>query len=430
MFRASREDGHHPQDYSDSLKLKESISWSSIATETPSFRYKKGDLSESAGMCIFPYRSDDCLMLLAYLNSSVALSFLAILAPTLNVKLTEVEELPVLFEPGQWDDAAKLALQSIAICRDDSCTLEASWRFQQCPLINATTTISTAFSNWNRDCRARFNELKSNEEELNRIFARIYHLEGEVPIEVPDDKVSVRRADLVCDVKSLISYGVGCIFGRYSLDKPGLVLADQDSTVADYLKKVPESKLVPNEDNILPITETAWFDDDIVDSFCRFLAAAYGAETLGQNVGFIENALGCDLRTYFAKGFYADHLKTYQKRPIYWLFQSPKKSFSCLVYMHRYSETTVGEILTKYLRPLQSKLRSRIDILSREKTAKSEKEINRLSGQMQELSDWERDVVYDLAQKHVRIDLDDGVKVNYNKFPHALAKVPGLSDWK
>jgi hypothetical protein len=282
--------------------------------------------------------------------------------------------------------------------KDDYNSFETSWKFESHPLIQpGEPLVEKQFTRWQEECQERFDNLKSNEEELNRIFVRIYHMEGEVPIEVPDDKVSVRRADLVRDVKSLISYGVGCIFGRYSLDTPGLVLADQGSTVADYLKKVPESKLVPDEDNILPITETAWFDDDIVDSFCRFLVAAYGENTLGQNVAFIENALGCDLRTYFAKGFYADHLKTYQKRPIYWLFQSPKKSFSCLVYMHRYDESTVGEILTGYLRPLQGKFRARIDLLEKEKTAKGEKEANRLRAQVQELEEWERNVIYHLA---------------------------------
>jgi type II restriction/modification system DNA methylase subunit YeeA len=251
-----------------------------------------------------------------------------------------------------------------------------------------------------------------------------------VPIEVPDDKVSVRRADLARDVRSLVSYGVGCILGRYSLDRPGLVLADQGSTVADYLEKVPEPTLVPDADNILPITDAAWFEDDIVDSFYRFLVAAYGEDSLGDNVAFIEGALGCDLRTYFSGHFYADHLRVYQKRPIYWLFQSPRKSFSCLVYMHRYDESTVGEILTGYLRPLQGKLRSRIELLEKSKSARDAREANRLRAQVQELADWERDVIYPLAHERVSIDLDDGVKVNYNKFPHALAKVPGLSNWK
>jgi hypothetical protein len=411
----------------------EGFTWSRISSSRISARYiPSGFIPTSVGSICTSSDRDVLICMMAFVNSSVADAMLRLLAPALHFTCGPLNMLPYAVgtseDERQIDDFAK---SCVSLCKTDWDVFETSWDFHSHPLAQpGEPLVERQFERWQQECQSRFDELKSNEEELNRIFVRIYHMEGEVPIEVPDDKVSVRRADLVRDVKSLISYGVGCIFGRYSPNTPGVVLADQGSTVADYLKNVPEPKLMPDEDNILPITETAWFDDDIVDSFCRFLAAAYGAETLGQNVGFIENALGCDLRTYFAKEFYADHLKTYQKRPIYWLFQSPKKSFSCLVYMHRYSETTVGEILTKYLRPLQSKLRSRIDILSKEKTAKSEKEINRLSSQVQELSDWERDVVYDLAQKHVHIDLDDGVKVNYNKFPHALAKVPGLSDWK
>jgi hypothetical protein len=410
--------------------FSEGISWTQLTTGDSSFRIKEeGTFIESAS-CMCAGTDISNYYLIGMLNSAPVNYILRGLNPTMHFQTGDVDRVPFgLYENPERIE--ELSLSNIQISQDDYNSFETSWKFESHPLIQpGEPLVEKQFTRWQEECQERFDNLKSNEEELNRIFVRIYHMEGEVPIEVPDDKVSVRRADLVRDVKSLISYGVGCIFGRYSLDTPGLVLADQGSTVADYLKKVPESKLVPDEDNILPITETAWFDDDIVDSFCRFLVAAYGENTLGQNVAFIENALGCDLRTYFAKGFYADHLKTYQKRPIYWLFQSPKKSFSCLVYMHRYDESTVGEILTGYLRPLQGKFRARIDLLEKEKTAKGEKEANRLRAQVQELEEWERNVIYHLAHNHVHIDLDDGVKVNYNKFPHALAKVPGLSDWK
>lgn len=414
------------------FSFKPNVTWSVISSGIPAFRYTpQGSMFDGTGSCLFGPEKNLSLVQ-GFLNSTSAQKIASIMSPTLTFEIGQIARYPILaIEEDEESAVLKIVSHNRQITRFDWDSFEVSWDFKSHPLTRpGEHLIERQFVRWQQECQERFDTLKANEEELNRTFAHIYHMEGEVPIEVPDDKVSVRRADLVRDVKSLISYGVGCIFGRYSLDVPGLVLADQGYTVADYLKKVSEPKLMPDEDNILPITETAWFDDDIVDSFCRFLTAAYGEDTLGQNVAFIENALGCDLRTYFAKGFYADHLKTYQKRPIYWLFQSPKKSFSCLVYMHRYSEATVGEILTKYLRPLQSKLRSRIEILSKEKAAKSEKEINRLSSQVQELSDWEREVIYPLAHDHVHIDLDDGVKVNYNKFPHALAKVPGLSDWK
>ena len=353
---------------------------------------------------------------------------LSFISPTLDYNCGYIRKIPFArISRSTQREIMGIVSRCITLSHTDWDSFETSWDFKRHPLVRGTL-VSEAFDAWSAECRERFDQLKANEEELNRIFARIYHMEGEVPIEVPDDKVSVRLADLKRDVKSLISYGIGCLFGRYSLDKPGLVLADKGSTGEDYLGQVPKPKLMPDEDNILPITQgNAWFDDDIVDSFYRFLAAAYGEDTLDANVSFIEDALGCDLRTYFARDFYNDHLKTYQKRPIYWLFQSPKKSFSCLIYMHRYDEGTVGDILTKYLRPYEGKLRGRIELLSRSEAAKK---ADALRTQVDELEGWERDVMYQLAHDRVHIELDDGVKVNYNKFPNALAKVSGLSDWK
>jgi hypothetical protein len=411
------------------LYFKMGLTWGRISSSDIAFRkVAKGTLFGDAGPVGFTSKGVTNY-LLGFLVSSVMQNLVEYLNPTMNYQITDIVRLPLLIEQDSKVDGIVSA--SIETCKIDWDAFETSWDFESHPLAQpGESLVERQFERWRRECQSRFDELKANEEELNRIFARIYHMEDEVPIEVPDDKVSVRRADLARDVRSLVSYGVGCILGRYSLDRPGLVLADQGSTVADYLEKVPEPTLVPDADNILPITDAAWFEDDIVDSFYRFLVAAYGEDSLGDNVAFIEGALGCDLRTYFSGHFYADHLRVYQKRPIYWLFQSPRKSFSCLVYMHRYDESTVGEILTGYLRPLQGKLRSRIELLEKSKSARDAREANRLRAQVQELADWERDVIYPLAHERVSIDLDDGVKVNYNKFPHALAKVPGLSNWK
>ena len=407
------------------------ICWGLITSSDNSFRVKPSGYPYSSGSpSIFNKNREEMLVALASLNSSVSTKLMQAINPTLNATVGAVSSLPFpRIESAT--HVQETVERNVSLSRTDWDAFEISWDFESHPLAQpGESLVERQFERWRRECQSRFDELKANEEELNRIFARIYHMEDEVPIEVPDDKVSVRRADLARDVRSLVSYGVGCILGRYSLDRPGLVLADQGSTVADYLEKVPEPTLVPDADNILPITDAAWFEDDIVDSFYRFLVAAYGEDSLGDNVAFIEGALGCDLRTYFSGHFYADHLRVYQKRPIYWLFQSPRKSFSCLVYMHRYDESTVGEILTGYLRPLQGKLRSRIELLEKSKSARDAREANRLRAQVQELADWERDVIYPLAHERVSIDLDDGVKVNYNKFPHALAKVPGLSNWK
>lgn len=411
--------------------FREGISWSSISKESLSMRVSPSShMFVGGGSTCFASKAK-LIYLLGLTNSCVTTAIKRIINPTTNFSEGPVGDIPVIMPSNEEQSSITYLVDScVKISEDDWDVFETSWDFTQHPLVRGTL-ISEAFDAWSAECRERFDTLKANEEELNRIFAHIYGMEKEVPIEVPDDKVSVRLADLQRDVKSLVSYGVGCIFGRYSLDKPGLVLADQSSTVDDYLAQVPEPALMPDEDNILPITQgNAWFDDDIVDSFYHFLAAAYGEATLDENVSFIESALGCDLRTYFVRDFYDDHLKTYQKRPIYWLFQSPKKSFQCLVYLHRYDEGTVGDILTKYLRPYEGKLRSRIDLLSRSKAAKDLKEADALRAQVDELEGWERDIMYQLAHNRKRIDLDDGVKDNYNKFPHALAKVSSLSNWK
>jgi hypothetical protein len=322
-----------------------------------------------------------------------------------------------------------------SLVKNDYDSFENSWDFTRHPLLPQThgehVCIADTFNDWSAECRDRFDTLKSNEEELNRIFAEIYGLEGGVPIEVPDDKVSVRLADRARDIRSLISYAVGCMFGRYSLDEDGLVLADQGSTLADFREKVPDATFVPDPDDVLPILDGEWFEDDIVTGFRRWLAAAFSDATLDANVRFIEDALGKDLRTYFIKDFYADHLKVYQKRPIYWLFQSPKKGFSALVYMHRYDASTVGTILSRYLREYEDKIRRRLTSLeASDASVRDQREATRLRSRLVELEGWERDVIYPLAQKRMPIDLDDGVKANYNKFPRALAKVPGLSDWR
>ncbi|ACV21361.1 Type I restriction-modification system methyltransferase subunit [Slackia heliotrinireducens] len=426
-FESAEKNGNHAQDYSDDLKFRPYITWSDVTSGEQSFRLKTNDLSEMTGMGIYP-DDDSRNALLGLLNSSVAKRYLELLAPTMHLKIRELGSIP-WNDDSRCDEVRRTVDTNVAVARKDWDSFETSWDFERHPLAR-TSRVEDAFALWQSECRSRFDQLKANEEKLNRVFARIYGMEGEVPIEVSDDKVSVRLADLQRDVKSLISYGVGCIFGRYSLDAPGFVLANQGDTARDFLAKVPDPSFVPDEDNILPVLDAEWFDDDVVTQFYRFLAAAYGESTLDENVAFIEGALGCDLRTYFVRDFYSDHVKTYQKRPIYWLFQSPQKGFSCLVYMHRYSEGTVGEILTKYLRAYEDKLRLRVQVLGRSERAADLKAADRMRAQISELEAWEKEVVYPLAHERVAIDLDDGVKINYNKFPHALAKVQGLSDWR
>jgi len=237
-------------------------------------------------------------------------------------------------------------------------------------------------------------------------------------------------------IKELISYAVGCMFGRYSLDKPGLILANQGETLDDYLIQVPNPSFMPDKDNVIPILEGEWFVDDIVSCLCEFLKVAFGAEKYSENISFIEEALGKDLRTYFMKDFCNDHIKRYKKRPIYWLFSSPKGSFNALIYMHRYSPDTVSILLNSYLREYIHKLRAKVSQLEhqlgagalteREKMI-TNKEIDRLKDVIAELEAWESKVILPLAEKRLEIDLDDGVKVNYVKFSGAVRGIPGLA---
>ncbi len=307
------------------------------------------------------------------------------------------------------------------------------------------------------EVNARFDQLRANEEELNRIFARIYNMEGEVPIEVEDKYVSVARifdtAEEIPEsyrgnryvrtkrdeIVSLISYAVGCMFGRYSLDVDGLVLADQGATLDDYLAKMPDPEHVsflPDENNVLPVTDDEYFSDDVVARFVDFVRVAYGAETLEENLRFVADALGGKgtprevIRAYFLKDFYADHCQTYKKRPIYWLFDSGKKcGFRCLVYMHRYRPDLIARIRTEYVLPQQERYRARLARIDdsaaiaegRQKAALA-KEKKRVSDQAAELAAYE-EKIHHLADQMIAIDLDDGVKVNYAKFADVLAKV-------
>lgn len=320
-----------------------------------------------------------------------------------------------------------------------------------------STLLADKYEARKAEVNARFEQLRANEEELNRIFAKIYNMEGEVPIEVEDKYVSVARifdtADEIPEsykgnkyvrtkrdeITSLISYAVGCMFGRYSLDVDGLVLADQGATVDDYLAKVPDPDYVtfmPDSDNVLPITDDEYFDDDIVRYFIDFVRTVYGEETLEQNLAFIAEALGGKgtsrevIRTYFLKDFYKDHCQTYKKRPIYWLFDSGKKNgFKCLVYMHRYQPDLLARIRIDYVHEQQERYRAQIGYANdalvsaeRGERVRLDKRIKKLNDQLKETIAYE-EKLHHLADQMIKIDLDDGVKVNYAKFQDVLAKI-------
>ncbi|MBR6059867.1 MAG: hypothetical protein IKP58_17000 [Victivallales bacterium] len=290
--------------------------------------------------------------------------------------------------------------------------------------------ISKQFERWRQEAEKRFQQLKQNEEELNRIFIDIYGLQDELTPDVEDKDVTVRRADLQREIRSLISYAVGCMFGRYSLDVPGLAYAGGEWDASKY------TTFQPDKDAIIPICDDEYFDDDIVGRFVRFVETVYGKETLEENLRFIADALGGKgtsrevIRSYFINDFYPDHLKVYQKRPIYWLFDSGKKNgFKCLIYMHRYQPDTIARIRTDYVHEQQARYRTSITNLEQRMNNASSSERVKLSKQLSKLQDQAEELrvyeekIHHLADQMIKIDLDDGVKVNYAKFQDVLAKI-------
>ena len=307
---------------------------------------------------------------------------------------------------------------------------ETSWDFQHHPLLRKVPTIAEAFDQWQAECDDCFNQLKANEEELNRIFIDIYGLQDELTPEVEDKDVTVRKADLGRDIRSFISYAVGCMFGRYSLDEDGLVYAGGEWDANKY------ASFAADEDNIIPICDDEYFEDDIVGLFVEFVKTVYGAETLDENLKFIADALGGKgqpkdvIRNYFLSDFYSDHCKIYQKRPIYWLFDSGKKNgFKALIYMHRYQPDTIARIRTDYVHEQQARYRTvmadleqRIANSSTGERVKLKKKLAKLQAQDMELRNYE-EKIHHLADQMISIDLDDGVKKNYAIFQNVLAKI-------
>jgi hypothetical protein len=295
--------------------------------------------------------------------------------------------------------------------------------------------------------------LHKNEEELNRHFIEIYDLQKELTPEVPLDEITLLKEETSIENGQLIfhanevfnqfvSYAVGCMFGRYSLDKEGLILANQGETLEDYLAKIGTSaelsnRFMPDDDNIIPVLDDEWFEDDIVGRFYAFLKVSFGASNFDKNLAFVEECLGKDIRKYFVKDFYADHIKRYKKRPIYWMFSSPKGSFNVLIYMHRYIPDTLNKILNEYLIQYREKLKTRIEHLdhiivtgSSSEQTRAQKDKDKLKLVILELIDYERDILRPLAIERISIDLDEGVLVNYNKFGKAIKDVDGLNDAK
>ncbi len=439
IFNHAKADGRNVQDYPSELKFVPSLSWSLITSSKPAFRYKECNLSDIAGMSLFADK-DKILRYLGLLNSKVALEVLRLLAPTINFQAGDIARIPIVTEVNSSEEIISTVDSNIAISKLDWDFFETSWEFKTHPLICCEEDeVSVAFEMWSKECDERFKQLKTNEEELNRIFIDIYGLQDELTPEVEDKDVTVRKADLQRDIKSLISYAVGCMFGRYSLDVDGLAYAGGEWDESKY------KTFIPDADNCIPITDEEYFEDDIVGLFCAWLKKVYGEDTLEENLDFIANALGNKgktsrevIRNYFLTDFIKDHIKTYQKRPIYWIFDSGKQNgFKALVYMHRWNADTIGNVRVEYLHRIQRVYEKEITRMQEiidnshdnKEISNATKRKEKLQKQIKETKDYDAKIAH-LALSRIDIDLDDGVKVNYEKVQtadgkkmHILAKI-------
>ena len=437
----------------------EGITWSTLASGLISIRYSpKGCIFDSKGSMGFAKGGQNIYALTAFLNSCVAQKFLEVLSPTLDYNIGGLNNLPFVDVP---DNAIETCKECIRDSAYDWDSFETSWDFKKHPLLRNVSTISEAFTQWQAECDDRFNQLKANEEELNRIFIDIYGLQDELTPEVEDKDVTVRKADLQRDIKSLLSYAVGCMFGRYSTYKDGLLFAgepyslqafadkmnDRPGTIsADELERayrnegvVVDEMFFPDEDNVIPITDEEYLDDDIVSRLCDWLKAVYGADTLEANLDYIAKALGNKgstsreiIRNYFLNDFFKDHCQTYSvtgsgKRPIYWLFDSGKQNgFKALVYLHRYTPDTIGNLRIDYLHKMQRVYESEInrmqDMMDHSENARevaaASKRKDKLAKQLKECREYDEKISH-LALSRIELDLDDGVKVNYRKLQTA-----------
>ena len=441
--------------------LRECLVWTKISSANISLRMKKqGIFFSDAAPGVFANR-ETLYYLLALLNTKYANEIIKLINPTLNFVPGAVSSVPVKKDEKNKGKIIEIAEGNVQLSEQDWDSFETSWEFKKHPLLQNVSTISEAFNQWQAECDDRFNQLKTNEEELNRIFIDIYGLQDELTPEVEDKDVTVRKADLQRDIKSLLSYAVGCMFGRYSTYKDGLLFAGEPYSLQAFVDKMNErpgtisaeelerayrnegivvdEMFFPDADNVIPITDEEYLDDDIVSRLCAWLKAVYGADTLEANLDYIAKALGNKgstsreiIRNYFLNDFFKDHCQTYSvtgsgKRPIYWLFDSGKQNgFKALVYLHRYTPDTIGNLRIDYLHKMQRVYESEINRMqdmmdhsgnAREVAAASKRK-DKLAKQLKECREYDEKISH-LALSRIELDLDDGVKVNYRKLQTA-----------
>lgn len=439
--------------YNQKYNGKRGVCWNLITSYKNGFRLKVATHHySSAAPTIITKSNDYDYYLLAFLNCIVAENLLKIYNPTLNTTVGDVLGLPFIIE--EQEKIETISKENIKISKSDWDSFETSWDFKEHPFVKWSkelwdaTAIGAAMQHyygghpkagcplelcyllWQGECNDRRAKLKSNEEELNRIFIEIYGLQDELTPDVDDKDITVRAADLQRDMRSFVSYAVGCMFGRYSLDTEGLAYAGGEWDESKY------RTFSADKDNIIPICDNEYFDDDLTGLFVQFVKTVFGEETLEDNLRFIADALGgksnprAVIRNYFLNSFYADHCKTYQKRPIYWLFDSGKKNgFKALIYMHRYQPDTIARLRTDYVHEQQSRYRTanadiekRISGASGSEAVKLTKELEKLNAQADELITYE-EMIHHLADQMIKIDLNDGVKKNYEIFKDVLTKI-------
>ena len=429
------------------------VSWSKISTGAPAFRsYPEGFVLGSAAKSVFVDSEQESSLIMSICNSSLVQLLLEAKSPTMSFVAEDVGSLPILASETP-EDVLAMVEELQANSTTDWDESETSWNFASAPILanGAERTLAEVFGEHSRRWSSISLRQQALEEANNGAIAELYGLDHEVQGAVPLDRVTLthnvafrysgkseeERSILFRQdtAKDLVSYAIGCMFGRYSLNEPGLILADQGASVQDYLAKVPSPTFAPDKDNVIPIVDGDWFEDDIVARFRTFLRAASGEQHFEENLRFVTESLGVkDIRDYFVRSFYKDHVQRYKKRPIYWLFSSPKGSFNALIYMHRYRPSTVSTVLNEYLREFRAKLSSSLQQQERlaagggtpRQQAAAQKEADRLRKVLLELEEYEHDVLYPLASRQLAIDLDDGVKANYPKFGTALKKIVGL----
>ncbi len=428
--------------------FQQSLTYSATGSSSLSIRYSDpGFLFDAKGSSCFS-NSGNLLANLGYLASSTASYLLRALNPTIEFQTGDLSRLPNIKAADE-----SIVKQLVGLAREDEAQQETCWDFSGSALVKrgpgALWAIETHLCD---QAESNAEEFRRLVEENNEALASATSLAGEVDTQVDISQVTLyanpvyrlgsgktpatyRDLSRATAIEDLVSYAVGCMFGRYSLDEPKLILAEQGATVVDYLAKVPSPTFAPDKDNVIPIVDGDWFEDDIAARFRTFLRVAFGEQHFEENLRFVTESLGVkDIRDYFVRSFYKDHVQRYKKRPIYWLFSSPKGSFNALIYMHRYAPSTVSTVLNEYLREFQAKLSSSLQQQERliagggtpRQLAAAQKEADRLRKVLLELEEYEHDALYPLASRQLAIDLDDGVKANYPKFGVALKKIAGL----